>query len=85
MYRHGAESKIGGVVKWLWAKVHHLRNSGSLSFLYHANTLHSAQNVPTSLPCHSLSLKNDESGIVMIAALCAMNGDTAFREKPSAI
>ena len=33
----------------------------------------------TSLPCHSSSLKNDESGIVMIAALCAMNGDTAFR------
>ena len=44
-----------------------------------------ARNNLTSLPCHSLSLKNDESGIVMIAALCAMNGDTAFREKPSAI
>jgi len=44
-----------------------------------------ARNDLTSLPCHSLSLKNDESGIVMIATLCAMNGDTAFREKPSAI
>ena len=40
-----------------------------------------ARNDLTSLPCHSLSLKNDESGIVMIAALCAMNGDTAFRGK----
>ena len=39
----------------------------------------------TSLPCHSLSLKNDESGIVMIAAPCAKNGDTAFSEKTSAI
>ena len=39
-----------------------------------------ARNDLTSLPCHSLSLKNDESGIVMIAAPCAMNGDTAFRE-----
>ena len=41
----------------------------------------SARNDLTSLPCHSTSLKNDESGIVMVAALCAMNGDTAFREK----
>lgn len=40
-----------------------------------------ARNDLTSLPCHSTSLKNDESGIVMVAALCAMNGDTAFREK----
>lgn len=63
VYRHGAESKICGVVKWLWAKVHHLRNSGSLSFLYHANTLHSAQNVPTSLPCRSVSRWGDESGV----------------------
>ena len=44
-----------------------------------------ARNNLTSLPCHSLSLKNDESGIVMIAAPCAKNGDTAFREKTSAI
>lgn len=42
-----------------------------------------ARNDQTSLPCHSLSLKNDESGIVMIAAPCAMNGDTAFREDSS--
>ena len=40
-----------------------------------------ARNDLTSLPCHSTSLKNDESGIVIVAALCAMNGDTAFREK----
>ena len=39
-----------------------------------------ARNDLTSLPCHSSSLKNDGSGIAMIAALCAMNGDTAFRE-----
>lgn len=42
-----------------------------------------ARNDLTALPCHSLSLKNDESGIVMIAAPCAMNGDTAFREDSS--
>lgn len=42
-----------------------------------------ARNDLTSLPCHSLSLKNDESGIVMIAAPFAMNGDTAFREDRS--
>ena len=42
-----------------------------------------ARNDLTSLPCHSLSLKNDESGIVMISAPCAMNGDTAFREDSS--
>jgi hypothetical protein len=39
-----------------------------------------ARNAPIPLPCHSLSLKNDESGIVMIAALGAIDGDTAFRE-----
>lgn len=38
-----------------------------------------------SLICPILSLKNDESGIGMVAALCAKNGDTAFRAKVSLV
>ena len=63
VYRHGAGSKIGGSVKWSWTTVHHQRNSGSLSFLYHVYALHSAHNAPTAPPCRSVSRWSDESGV----------------------
>lgn len=43
VHRHRAGSKMGGAVERSWATVHHQRNSGSLSFLYHA--MHSIQHI----------------------------------------
>lgn len=63
VHRHGAESKMGGAVERSWATIHHQRNSGSLSFLYHAYPLHPAQNDPTTLLCRSVSRQSDESGV----------------------
>ena len=63
VHRHGAGSKMGGAVERSWATIHHQRNSGSLSFLYHAYPLHPAQNDPTTLLCRSVSRQSDESGV----------------------